>query len=182
VAYTIIETCMGCTACTKCCPTDAISGTRHQVHVIDPRLCIDCGVCGVVCPTESVLDETGNVCPNFPRRPRKEWPRAIVIEENCIGRGCELCIERCPFDALSLGAADRLAGDFFGVVVVNERKCTGCRLCEEACGWNAIYVYPPREMLKKDARPEDARPRAKRPLQPFSSRWRSRGPRAGSLA
>ncbi len=180
MAYTIIDSCMGCTACVRCCPTDAISGTRHQLHVIDPRLCIDCGVCGVVCPTESVLDEMGNVCPNFPRRPRKDWPKAVVIEDNCIGRGCELCIQRCPFEALSLAHTGRLAGDFFGVVVVNDKKCTGCRLCEEACAWNAIYVYPPREALKIDTRPEHARPRPKKRPRPFSSEWRSRGRRAGS--
>ena len=153
MAYGIIETCIGCTACTRRCPTNAISGTRNEVHVIDPRLCIDCGACGVVCPPESILDETGDVCRNFPR---KVWPRAIVIEDSCIGSGCELCIQRCHFEALSLGETDRVVGDFFGVAVLNEKKCTGCRLCEEACGWSAIYVDPPREMLKKKAWPEDA--------------------------
>ena len=182
MAHTIIDFCMGCTACARCCPTDAISGTRHQVHVIDPKLCIDCGVCGVVCPTEAVLDEMGDVCPNFPRKPRKEWPKAIVIEDNCIGRGCELCIQRCPFDALSLGATERLADDFFGVAVVDEKKCTGCRLCEEACAWNAIYVYPPREMLKEKAWSENARSGAKRRPHQSSSQQRSRDRRAGFLA
>ena len=42
VAYTIVDTCIGCTACTKRCPTNAITGTRNVVHVIDPTLCIDC--------------------------------------------------------------------------------------------------------------------------------------------
>ena len=98
MAYTIIDTCIGCTACTKRCPTNAITGTRNVVHVIDPTLCIDCGACGVVCPPEAILDDLGDVCRTFPR---KEWPKAIVIEDNCIGSGCELCIQICPFDALS---------------------------------------------------------------------------------
>ena len=46
-------------------------------------------------------------------------------------------------------------GDFFGIATLNERKCTGCRLCEDACGWGAIYIDPPREMLKKKAWPDD---------------------------
>ncbi len=83
--------------------------------------------------------------------PRKEWPKAKVIEDNCIGSGCELCIQICPFDALYLGDTDRLVGDFFGVAVLVEKRCTGCRLCEDACGWSAIYIDPPREILKKDA-------------------------------
>ena len=32
---------------------------------------------------------------------------------------------------------------------VIEKRCTGCRLCEDACGWSAIYIDPPREALKK---------------------------------
>ena len=40
-------------------------------------------------------------------------------------------------------------GDFFGVAKVIEKKCTGCRLCEQACGWSAVYIDPPREALKK---------------------------------
>ena len=43
--------------------------------------------------------------------------------------------------------------DFYGIAVVDEKKCVGCRLCEEACGWNAIYIDPPRELLKKDVYP-----------------------------
>ncbi|MGQ9573189.1 MAG: 4Fe-4S binding protein [Dehalococcoidia bacterium] len=146
MAHTIIDTCIGCTACTKRCPTNAISGVRDAVHVIDPSLCIDCGACGVVCPPEAILDEDGDVCRSFPRR---EWPRAIVIEDNCIGRGCEQCINICPFAALELHFADDGTGDFFGVARVNEKRCTGCRLCEQSCGWQAICVEPPYEALKK---------------------------------
>ncbi|MCH8061227.1 MAG: 4Fe-4S binding protein, partial [Chloroflexi bacterium] len=29
--------------------------------------------------------------------------KAIVVEDNGIGSGCELCIQICPFDALELG-------------------------------------------------------------------------------
>ena len=94
--YTIIETCIGCTACTKRCPTGAISGERNIIHVIDP----------------------------------------------------ELCINICPFDALSLQHPETVS-DFFGVATLDPRKCTGCRLCEDACGWGAIYIDPPRELLKK---------------------------------
>ena len=152
LAYKIIETCIGCTACTKRCPTEAITGVRNQIHIIDPDLCIDCGACGVVCPPEAILDEFGDVSRTFPRR---EWPKAIVIEDNCIGSGCELCINVCPFDALELDVSGERVGDFFGVTRVIERRCTGCRLCEQACGWSAIYIDPPREMQKKRAWPDE---------------------------
>jgi electron transport complex protein RnfB len=144
--YTIMETCIGCTACTRRCPTGAISGVRDYIHVIDPALCIDCGACGMVCPAQAILDETGSRC-----RWHSRWPKATVIGDSCIGSGCELCIQICPFDALSLGQIDRLVGDFFGVAILNERKCAGCHLCEQVCGWGAIYIEPPQDVLNEES-------------------------------
>ncbi|GAG51232.1 unnamed protein product, partial [marine sediment metagenome] len=34
MSYKILDTCIGCTACTKRCPTDAISGERDAIHII----------------------------------------------------------------------------------------------------------------------------------------------------
>ena len=145
MSYSIIETCIGCTACTKRCPTNAITGERNQLHVIDPTLCIDCGACGIVCPPEAILNTFGDVCRSVKKN---EWPKAVVIEEKCIGSGCELCINICPFDALSLQHSDRI-DDFFGVSTVDEKKCTGCRLCEDVCGWDAVHIFPLKtEVLK----------------------------------
>lgn len=146
MAYKINDTCIGCTACTKRCPTDAISGIRDELHIIDAELCIDCGACGVVCPVECIADGEGDISKGFPKR---EWPKARVIDENCIGSGCELCINVCPFDALFLNTSGDRVGDFFGVAEVIEKRCTGCRLCEQSCGWSAIYIDPPKEALKK---------------------------------
>jgi electron transport complex protein RnfB len=130
VAHTIAGTCIGCTACIRRCPTGAIFGVRGQTHLIDPDL--------------------------------------------CIGRGCEQCINICPFDALYLDLGDGKTGDFFGVVRLTQRcsgpcrmceqacvrqklglcrapphVCTGCGLCVEVCGWQAIYVEPSSESFKK---------------------------------
>ena len=45
-AYVIDESiCIGCTACTRVCPVDAISGERKKPHSIDPDVCIACGAC-----------------------------------------------------------------------------------------------------------------------------------------
>jgi len=143
--YSIIDTCIGCTACTKRCPTNAITGERNHLHVIDPTLCIDCGACGVVCPPEAILDTYGAVCKGLKKN---EWPKAVVIDEKCIGSGCELCINICPFDALSLTRSDR-TDDFFGVSTVDEKKCTGCRLCENVCGWDAVHIFPLQNEIEK---------------------------------
>ncbi|NMA55700.1 MAG: NADH-quinone oxidoreductase subunit NuoF [Firmicutes bacterium] len=49
------ELCRGCTACTKVCPTGAITGERKAVHVIDPEKCIKCGACAERCPFDAIV-------------------------------------------------------------------------------------------------------------------------------
>ena len=71
-----------------------------------------------------------------------------------MGWGGEGCVAVCPFDALELDVSGEKVGDFFGVARVIERRCTGCRLCEQSCGWGAIFIDPPREMQKKRVWPE----------------------------
>ncbi len=44
--YTILtEKCVGCSACAKVCPADAISGQIKSPYVIDQDKCIKCGAC-----------------------------------------------------------------------------------------------------------------------------------------
>jgi NADH-quinone oxidoreductase subunit F len=51
ISFRIIpEKCKGCMICARACPTDAISGEKKQVHVIDQAKCIRCGMCLEKCP------------------------------------------------------------------------------------------------------------------------------------
>jgi len=136
MAYYIIETCIGCTACINRCPTDAISGERKALHVIDPDLCIDCGACGVVCPAEAIYDTFGNLTEMLKKNQR---PYAFVDEKACTG--CDKCGERCPFDCLHLEEVNDPQSPYFSMMTVDEAKCTGCRECEKACPYDAIFVY-----------------------------------------
>ena len=43
------EKCVGCTACARVCPVDAISGSVRNPHEIDPEICTRCGSCLEVC-------------------------------------------------------------------------------------------------------------------------------------
>jgi NADH-quinone oxidoreductase subunit F len=54
INYTILETCPGCGACRKPCPTGAITGETKGLHVIDQSLCIKCGICHEVCKFDAV--------------------------------------------------------------------------------------------------------------------------------
>jgi len=48
------ERCIGCGACIRACPVDAIAGGRKEVYVIDQDKCIRCGACRQVCPVDAV--------------------------------------------------------------------------------------------------------------------------------
>lgn len=135
MAYFITENCTGCTACIKRCPTDAITGARKLLHVIDPALCIDCGACGVVCPDEAIFDDAGVLCELLKASAR---PKAIVDEPACTG--CEWCVWACPFDALEMVDSPPGAG-FAKLVAVIEKRCTGCLLCELDCPYDAIHIF-----------------------------------------
>jgi NADH-quinone oxidoreductase subunit F/NADP-reducing hydrogenase subunit HndC len=53
----ITDDCIGCTACTRVCPVDCISGERKQKHVIDQDKCIKCGACIEKCPVNCIVKQ-----------------------------------------------------------------------------------------------------------------------------
>ena len=55
--YMISEKCVGCGACKKVCPTDAISGESKQEHLINQNKCIQCGNCFKVCKFGAIKKE-----------------------------------------------------------------------------------------------------------------------------
>ncbi len=69
-------------------------------------------------------------------KPKSNW--VIEINEN-LCKGCEICIEFCPFTIF--GKSDKLnrKGYYLPVVLI-ENKCNGCRLCELLCPEIAIVL------------------------------------------
>ncbi|PID30240.1 MAG: NADH-quinone oxidoreductase subunit J/K [Candidatus Cloacimonadota bacterium] len=56
ISYNIIEDkCVGCTACARVCPADAIFGEVKKSHTIDQDTCIKCGACIEKCKFNAIF-------------------------------------------------------------------------------------------------------------------------------
>jgi NADH:ubiquinone oxidoreductase subunit F (NADH-binding) len=54
ITYSINEKCTGCQVCLRNCTVEAITGTKKEIHRIDPAKCIKCGVCRSVCKFNAI--------------------------------------------------------------------------------------------------------------------------------
>jgi len=57
IHYRINDNCVGCTACSKACPVNAISGTVKNKHTINQDACIKCGQCIKTCKFDAITIE-----------------------------------------------------------------------------------------------------------------------------
>jgi NADH:ubiquinone oxidoreductase subunit F (NADH-binding)/(2Fe-2S) ferredoxin len=55
LTYSIIEAnCTGCTACSRVCPVEAITGEKKKPHLLNQDLCIKCGACFDKCKFKAI--------------------------------------------------------------------------------------------------------------------------------
>jgi Fe-S-cluster-containing dehydrogenase component len=103
---------------------------------VDTKRCIGCQACEVVCKQEYDL-------PVGPRwiRVEKIGPRknGEKLEMQFVPVYCEhcadpLCVKVCPEGAISKRSD--------GIVLVDSSKCTGCKLCIDACPSHAPQFNP----------------------------------------
>jgi ferredoxin len=137
MAYTITGACKGCQACVRSCPTAAITGTRHEVHIIDPVRCIECATCGRVCPYGAVLDPEGV---KAERIKRADWLSPVINRKTCVS--CGLCITVCPVSCLDFDQPGQRTPPEVFPVLSAPGNCVGCGFCEAVCPVTAITLIP----------------------------------------
>jgi len=54
ITYEINDKCTGCMACIAACATNAITGKKKEVHVINQEQCTKCGACYAVCMHDAI--------------------------------------------------------------------------------------------------------------------------------
>ncbi len=133
------RTAPGCTACEKRCPTRAISGDPKKAFFIEP----------------SALHRLRRLRRDLPRRgdPRHLRQRHQGAEAAGAARSPSSIRTTATAAASASTSARSTAStpspengaDYLGRVEVNEKTCVGCKLCEEVCGWEGIYIMPGRE-------------------------------------
>ncbi|OQX18381.1 MAG: heterodisulfide reductase [Desulfobulbaceae bacterium A2] len=64
--------------------------------------------------------------------------KATVSDEHC--DGCALCLDVCPFNAITLSETRREDGSLAKRIVINMAKCKGCGLCQGTCPKRGVSV------------------------------------------
>jgi len=131
--HVIEENCIGCGACKKVCPVNAISGEKKEIHIIDGKLCINCSSCGRVCP-KNAIKEHGLV---ISKLKKDQWIKPHIDRDKCYA--CENCIAACPVGALSM-AGENLPLTENYAVLSSPDLCVSCEWCFDNCQFDAIKM------------------------------------------
>ncbi len=108
---------------------------RRLAIVLDTRKCIDCKACTVACKTENKIPLGRETYRNWVSEGplRGEYPN---LGQSYTPGQCMQCANT-PCDRVCPTRATWVNDD--GIVVVEDRKCIGCKYCMTACPYNARY-------------------------------------------
>lgn len=132
--------CIRCERCISVCPTDVLYPLGIEQGIVSVRTpaldftdgsCTFCDECRKVCPTGAV----GLVDAWKPQEGR--IGQAVVWEDRCLAfltlNSCGVCVDACPYEALSFDAQRR--------PVVDGTRCNGCGECVRVCPANVLTSF-----------------------------------------
>jgi Fe-S-cluster-containing dehydrogenase component len=101
----------------------------------DLRLCVTCNACVIACKSENAVPEGAARCWTV-QAERGTFPRVSVETRSERCNHCENapCVTACPTRASHYEAG--------GFVVVDPKKCVGCKACITACPYEVRYMHP----------------------------------------
>jgi tetrathionate reductase subunit B len=115
-----------------------------KIFVIDVAKCNGCHTCQVACKDEHVTNdwtpiakpqpETGQFWLKLEQRVRGTVPKVKVAYRPHLCMHCDQapCMDACPVEDAIYKRED-------GLVIIDPVKCSGCRLCVDACPYNVIF-------------------------------------------
>ena len=125
-----------------------------KVFVIDIARCNGCHNCQIVCKDEHVANDWSPIAKPQPdigqfwleltERVRGTVPKVKVAYRPHLCMHCDdaPCIAACPVEAAAYQRED-------GMVILDPIKCTGCRLCVEACPYDVIFFNEDLNLAQK---------------------------------
>lgn len=112
-----LDTCVGCQACVTSCKEWNTGGHSAPLTDLNPY---EGGADGVWFNRVHTYEHTGGACGD----------RTVHFPRSCLHCDEPACVTVCPTAASYKRAAD-------GIVLVDEDKCIGCKLCSWACPYGA---------------------------------------------
>ena len=123
-----LDTCVGCLACVSSCKEWNTSGHMAPLTDINPY---GAQADGVWFNRVHTYEQAGEGC-----------SRTVHFPRSCLHCEQPACVTVCP-----TGASYKRASD--GIVLIDEDKCIGCKLCSWACPYGARELDPVVGVMKK---------------------------------
>ena len=116
---------------------------NHHVLIIEKNLCYGCDTCEVACKQEHMLPAGLGFIKVVQKGPERVGGKLRTEYKPSMCMHCEKppCIEVCATDAIQKRQD--------GIVLIDEKKCNGCKLCIDACPLKAIEFSDERNLAVK---------------------------------